>query len=354
MTPAQPNALMRLKLLQFVLPLCLSGALVACGDEVTSTAADPAVTREEPLNPWERLSPEEIYGATGSDNIRLTEVEIDVLQLPRGWDGMRIAAISDLQLGMWEDNEKVAAAAVQRALAQEPDLIVLLGDYLAVGRDTEALTRALSGLRGQRVLAVLGDRDVRNDSVEARVRRTMSELGIQLLVNDAAAFERNGDTAWIAGLAPDLDQRSIADQEFIVAVTGGPITPILLTHSPFGAARAPEGRRPVIIAGNAFCGRVEVPGTPRLSWYESEALPNAAVPGVERLYRIRNNTMFITCGVGYSFIPMRLGAPPEVAMITLRGMMAADQPAVDPEAAALDTILQRYDVTETPSPAGQN
>jgi len=345
---------MRPKLFQILLPLCLLAALAACGDEVTTTTAAPAAAREQSLNPWEQLSPEEIYGATASENIRLTEVEIDVLHLPSGWDGMRIAAISDLQLGLWEDNERVAAAAVQRALAQEPDLIVLLGDYLAVGGDSEALLRALSGLRGKRVLAVMGGRDVRNDSVEARVRRTMSELGIQLLVNDAAAFERNGDTAWIAGLAPDLNQRSIADQEFIVAITGGPITTILLTHSPFGAARAPEGRRPVILAGNAFCGRVEVPGTPRISWYESEALPNAAVPGVDRLYRIRNNTMFITCGIGYSFIPVRLGAPPEVAMITLRGMMAARPPAEDAEAAALDTILQRYDVTETPPQAGQN
>jgi hypothetical protein len=78
-------------------------------------------------------------------------------------------------------------------------------------------------------------------------------------------------------------------------------------------------------------------------------MPGISIPEVERLYRIRNNTMFITCGIGYSFIPIRLGAPPEVAIITLRGMMAATVEEVDPDAAAMDTILQRYEVTETPA-----
>jgi uncharacterized protein len=336
-----------------LLVLCLSWLPVACGGDAESASAPPPPgAAEASLNPWDRLGIEEIYGATATENVRLTEVEIDALELPAGWNGMRIAVISDFQIGLWDENERVAAAAIQRAVQARPDLVVLLGDFIAVGRDSEALARALGPLRGQRALAVLGDRDVRNDSVEAVVRRTLDAAGIRILSNDAVAFERNGDTAWIAGLAPDLDQRSIADQEFIVATAGGPVTPILLTHSPMYAARASSGRHAAVIAGNAFCGSVEVPGTPRLSWYENEALPGMSIPEVERLYRIRNNTLFITCGIGYSFIPIRLGAPPEVAMITLRGMMLAPAEEVDPEAAAMDTILQRYEVTETP-PIGQ-
>lgn len=323
--------------------------LSACGGDAESSAVEEQPTPlDESLEPWERIPPDSLYGATAVENVRLTQVEIDVLELPAGWDGLRVAVISDLQIGLWEENEQVAAAAAQRALAARPDFVVLVGDFLAAGGDTESLTRALQPLRNQRVLAVLGDRDVRSDSVEARVRRTLSELGIRLLVNEAVAIERNGDTAWVAGLAPDLASRSEADQEFLVATTGGPFTALLLTHSPLMAVRAPEGRRPAIIAGNAFCGRVEVPGTPRLSWYETQAFPDAAVPGAERLYRIRDNTMFITCGIGYTFVPVRLGAPPEVAIVTLRGMTLTSETPDDPEAAALDTILERYEVTETP------
>ncbi len=335
-----------MRLVRLCLALFPVVPLGACGDDVASAAVETRPMAEGTnLAPWERIPPDSLYGATAAENIRLTRVEIDVLDLPAGWDGMQIAVISDLQLGLWEENERVAQAAIQRAVASNADLIVLLGDFMAVGRDSEMLARALQPLQGRQVLAVLGDRDVRNDSVEARVRQTLSGLGVRLLVNDAVAFERNGDTAWIAGVAADLVTRSIADQEYIVATTGGPITPLLLAHNPLVAARAPEGRRPAIIAGNTFCGRVEVPGTPRLSWYETQAMPNAAIPEAPRLFRIRNNTMFITCGIGYSFIPIRLGAPPEVALVTLRGIgVAATEPEVDPGAAALDTILQQYEV----------
>jgi uncharacterized protein len=335
-----------IRLVRLFFALLVLAPLAACGDDAQSAAVEtqPAA-QEDALAPWERIPPDSLYGATAAENIRFTRVEIDVLDLPPGWDGMEIAVISDLQLGLWEENERVAAAAVQRAVSANADLIVLLGDFLAVGRDSEALARALQPLRGQRALAVLGDRDVRNDSVEARVRQTLEGAGVTLLVNSTAAFERNGDTAWIAGIAPDLVTRSIADQEFLVATTGGPITPLLLAHNPMVAARAPQGRRPAIIAGNTFCGRVEVPGTPRLSWYEEQAMPNLAIPEVERLYRIRNNTLFITCGIGYSFLPVRLGAPPEVALVTLRGIgVRTADPQPDPGAAALDTLMQQYGV----------
>lgn len=338
---------MRPSLRLLLLPLL--AAAPACGGDAAPASAreTPPIVQEVSLGPWEQIPPDSLYGATAVENVRLTQVEIDVLDLPRGWDGMRIAAISDLQLGLWEENERVAAAAVQRALAARPDLIVLLGDYVAVGSDMEGLRRVLAPLRGRSVFAVLGDRDVRSDSAEARVREALSGLGIRVLMNEAVGIERNGDTGWIAGIDPDFATRGIGEQEYILATTGGPVTPLLLVHSPLLAARTPEGRRPAILAGNAFCGRTEVPGTPRLAWYHTTALPGGAVPEVERLFRIRDNTLFITCGVGYSFIPVRLGYPPEVALVTLRGMgleqEAEAEAPVDSTRAAVDTLLRRYE-----------
>jgi uncharacterized protein len=341
---------MRSKLHDYILRALALILLTGCGGDADPPAVEARpVSQASSLEPWERLPADSIYGATAAENIRITRVEIDALDLPAGWNGMRIAAVSDLQLGLWEENERVAAAAVQTAVDARADLIVLLGDFIATGSDVEALARVLRPLQGQRAVAVLGDRDIRSDSAEARVRRALAQAGVRLLVNEAVPFERNGDTAWVAGLDPDLASRSIADQEFIVATTGGPVTPVLLTHSPLSAVRAPPGRRAAILAGNTFCGRVEVPGTPRLAWYETQAMPNVAVPGVERLYRVRNNTLFVTCGTGYSFIPVRMGAPPEVVLVTLRGMDEAPEIITEPGAASLDSILERYEVTDTPA-----
>ena len=46
-----------------------------------------------------------------------------------------------------------------------------------------------------------------------------------------------------------------------------------------------------------------------LSWLNSEILAHVQTPGVPRLYRIGKTTLFVTCGTGYSFVPVRFGTP---------------------------------------------
>lgn len=318
--------------------LCLLLATVSasgCGDDSEPAAAAEAATPEaaDGREPWERIPADSLYGATPVENLSLTEVVLDVADLPEGWEGMRIAAISDLQLGMWAGNEEVAAAAVKRAVAANPDLIVLLGDYIAEGLDTGALQRVLAPLRGRNALAVLGDRDVRSDSVEAAITRALEASAVQVLRNGSAQVTHNGSTAAIAGVHPDLVSDSWGDQEYVLATLGGGgPTPLLLMHHPPLLARAPEGKYAAALAGNIVCGPVEVPGTPRLSWLESEALPGAAVEGAERLFVAEGTVMYVTCGVGYSFIPTRFGGTPEVAIVTLRS--AAEAQEVQEEEAA--------------------
>lgn len=334
--------------------LALLSAAAACGGEAESAAP----TAETPAaavvaEPWTRIPPDSLYGATPAENLRLTPVELDVARLPTGWEGIRIAAISDLHLGLWEGNEQVAAAAVRRAMAANPDLIVLLGDYVDEEADTAALARVLGPLRGRQVLAVLGDRDVRSDSLEAAVRRTLRAAGIPLLVNEAVPVTRGGSTAQVGGIDPELGDESWGDQEWVLSTLGGGgETPLLLSHLPPLVSRAPDDRFAAALAGNTFCGKVEVPGSPRLGWLNTEALPGAVVEGAERLYRVAGATLFVTCGVGYGFVPTRLGFPPEVALVTLRGPGAPAAAEAVSDSAALDTLLRRYQGGDTTGAGG--
>jgi hypothetical protein len=115
------------------------------------------------------------------------------------------------------------------------------------------------------------------------------------------------------------------------------------------ASRAPNSRFPGTLAGGTFCGRVEVPGTPRLSWVTETALPSAAVRGVPRLFRSGRNVMFVTCGVGYGFVPIRFGAPPEVALVTLHvsGLARPAETVAVADSVNIDTLLQRYQGQDT-------
>jgi predicted MPP superfamily phosphohydrolase len=331
-----------------LLPILSCLLLAACGEDAES-AGGPVARRADAraADPWERIPPDSLYGATAVENLRTVPVEIDAVNIPAGWDGMRIAAVSDLNLGNWPDNEEVAAAAIRRAVESNADLIVLLGDYVAGARDTAALARVLAPLRGRQALAVLGDRDIGSDSLEAVITRTLGGAGVRVLKNDAVPITREGGTAFVAGVDPDITDLGFGDREYILATLGGgAATPILLAHNPLLAAAAPEDRFAAILAGNTFCGSVEVPGTPRLSWLRGEGLPGAAVPGVDRLFRLDGNTMFVTCGVGYTFLPARLGSPPEVALVTLRSV-APEEPVAAPDPGVPDSLLQRFQRQDT-------
>jgi predicted MPP superfamily phosphohydrolase len=304
-----------------LLPILL---LAACGRD-RDVAAAPSARDSASLSE----DPRYVYGATAEQNIRVVPVDLDVRDLPGGWSGMRIAAISDFQLGLWPDNQAVAEAAVRRAIEARPDVVVLLGDYVARGGNYGALDQVLAPLRGRTVLAVLGDHDEIDrpegeDTLRLRVTQALERNGVTVLRNSRAMFVRNGDTAYIAGLEPFLARRPDWQKADVLGgMPGGEQTPLLLTHMPVTAVSLPTDRFPALIAGHSFCGTVEVPETPRLAWFNTQILTGTPNPNQTRIYRLRGTTVFITCGVGYSFVPVRYGSPPEVALITLRGFGVA-------------------------------
>lgn len=318
-----------------------------CGAEAESASDSEGPAFGQALNPWDTIPADSLYGATPVENVRVTPVVLDVLGLPSGWEGTRIAAISDLQLDLWSGNPEVAAAAIRAAVASRPDVVVLLGDYLGDGTDVGRLRQLLLPLRDLPVYAVLGDRDVRSDSLAARIAGALSAGGVRVLRNQIAVLQRGGDTASIAGIDAELAGEPVAEQQWVLSQLGlGTPIGFLISHNPVLAARADNDRVPAAIAGGVFCGSVEIPGTPRLSWLNSEAIPAAVVDGAERLYRIGPMVMFVTCGTGYGFVPVRFGERPEVALITLRRVGATTEE--DGEAGdtlGTDSLLQQYEAS---------
>lgn len=311
-------------------------------------------------------NPADVYGVSAARNVVVTPVEIEVPDLPPGWSGMKIAALSDFQLGLWPDNEKVALAATQAAAGTGADLFVLLGDYVARGDDYAAIDRVLAPLKGRRVMAVLGTADETEDtqgnpdSLRIKTVEALERSGVKVLRDIVTPFSRGGDTAWIAGLQPYLARRpDWKKAEVFNNIPDGPNTMVVLAHMPVTAVTVPTGKFPVILSGHTFCGQVEVPGTPRLAWFNTQVLPGTANPGKTRIWRVRGSTLFATCGLGYSYVPVRYGHAPEVALITLRAVGPA-RPTANPDSAKaaqqanVDSLIQVFQQRDTSARAPED
>jgi predicted MPP superfamily phosphohydrolase len=348
-------------------PLALSAALLctltvaACSEGAKADRLPLVASAAGAVEPWDTLAPDSIYGASPADNLHVLPVELDLVGIPGSWEGMRIAAISDLDIGLWHDNAQVATAAIERAVAARPDLIVLLGDFVTEESQIPALAAALAPLRGHPTLAILGDRDAATDSLAVAVTGALRGAGVRVLSNGSVPWVFHGDTAVISGVDPELITQPEADRDWILSQLGGGARQgLLLTHQPQIAAFAPEGRFPGVLAGNTFCGRVEVPGSPRLSWLTGTALPGAAVKGMPRFFRFGTSVMFVTCGTGYGFVPVRFSAPPEVALVTLHAVLspsaaaAASAAAARADSVSMDTLLKRYQGGDTTAAAADS
>lgn len=248
---------------------------------------------------------------------RLT-VRRETLSVPR-WPeehkGLRVAVITDLHVGSPHAGPEKLRRVVERANAESPDLVVLLGDYVIQdvlgGRfvEPELVAAELGRLRATHgVFAVLGNHDWWLDG--ARVAAALEGAGLVVLENRAARVERGGRAFWVAGVA-DLWTRT-PDIAGSLAQVGGADEPvIILTHNPDIFPDVPE-RVSLTLAGHTHGGQVNFPfvGRPVVpSRFGQRYAMGHVVEGGRHLY--------VSGGVGTSIIPVRFRVPPEVVILTL-------------------------------------
>jgi predicted MPP superfamily phosphohydrolase len=168
--------------------------------------------------------------------------------------GLRVVHLTDLHLDgshEWED-EILAAVA-----AEEPDLVVLTGDYVNRRREIPRLRRflhRLTGLAGgQRVFAVTGNFE-RDGGLDA----TFAEAGVPLLDGVLVTVTRGGAALQLAGIgdASPANEAALAD----LAAQVEPSVPALLLHHTPDLAESPGIEAfDLVLAGHTHGGQVRLP-----------------------------------------------------------------------------------------------
>ncbi len=245
--------------------------------------------------------------------VELVEVEVPLERLPSELDGFSILHLSDFHLGTLSLNARTLRRAVAWAEETEADLVALTGDLLSRRRGERHLRWGLARLRARYgVFAIRGNHDIdvtRDPFSEPTTLDALAEYGAVLLDDSSALVEARGRTVQIVGCHPrDWEWRRperLADPEADLR--------ILLFHFPDVVAKLPAGAFDLILAGHLHGGQICLP-----SPWGRLRLEHLRAGYWEGLHRTAAGMVYVSRGLGTSFVPFRLLARPEATKLVLR------------------------------------
>jgi len=239
---------------------------------------------------------------------------IQIDNWPKELSDLRIAMIADIHTGGPFINDKKLRQIVEITNQLNPDLIILLGDYMSPNswhshrvepEETAAALRDLHAPLG--VYSVLGNHDWWYNG--GKVRRALEQNRIPVLEDEVAEIKWRNTSFWLVGLA-DLWTRPQHIGDTIAKVPRGATT-IALTHNPDIFPNIPESVS-LVLAAHTHGGQVKIPliGTPIVPSDFGEKYTAGHVFE-------NHHHLFVTTGIGTSIFPVRFRVPPEIVLLTV-------------------------------------
>jgi predicted MPP superfamily phosphohydrolase len=252
------------------------------------------------------------YGMTQARRPVLRRVTVPLDRLDPAFDGYRIALLTDVHLGPI-NGRAFLADVVSRVNRAGVDLVAVAGD-LVDGSVAElgAAAGPLADLTpGDGTYFVTGNHEYFSGAEEWT--RYLGTLGVRVLRNERAEIRR-GDAAFdvagvddvtaaasgLPGHRTDLP-RALAGRDPDRAV-------VLLAHQPVVVREAADHGVDLQLSGHTHGGQLA----------PFNLLVRLQQPVVAGLVRVRRTWLYVSRGVGFWGPPVRVGAPPEITILTLR------------------------------------
>ena len=238
------------------------------------------------------------------------EVDLALESFPASLDGLRVVHLSDIHVGNTFDREDMQAL-VNETNALKPDIIVITGDI--VDGDVRDIGSWMEPVREFKaphgVYFVTGNHDHMSG---ARAWCALLEsFGVVVLDNAHRDVTIGGTTIAVAGAIDARGARRERDWQSSpeTALAGIPSDrfKLLLVHQPTSIERSLESGADLVLAGHTHGGQ----------FWPLCYLIDAMYVYARGLYRVGRKAVYVSCGTGYWGPPVRIGVPPEIAVITL-------------------------------------
>ena len=281
-----------------------------------------------------------LYGFFIERNVfRTKEVEICFSNLPKGFDGYRIVQLSDIHSRSFRGRPGILQKAVNKVNALDADLVAFTGDIITMSPDELDVTGPiLCGLRAKDgIVSVLGNHDYgvyarpgggqvkaldcsrevaakqKAPGCSREVAARQKILGWDILLDENRIIRRGTDSIAVVGVenttpSPHFDSKGNLAKASIG--TEG-LFRILLSHDPMHWEAEVKGAGyPLMLSGHTHAAQFSFFGWSPSGWMFRQY--RGLYDGGDDEY------LYVNVGLGETIVPVRVGARPEIAVITLR------------------------------------
>ena len=219
-----------------------------------------------------------------------------------GFSG-KIALIADIHAGIYK-NEKFIKRVVAKINQQQPEVILIAGDFLYACDDVNKYFSSLTMLKAP-VYAVLGNHDFYSPNCpRVELIEALTQQGVKILDNSAMTlpnFTLLGLSDYMFGRDGTAMLNNYTQSDNL----------IVMTHNPDTILNYPNKTADLTVCGHTHGGQVRIP------WIYKHVIPTQG-DFDQGLTQEKNTQLFITSGLGEYGLPLRFLNPPAIDTLELK------------------------------------
>ena len=265
-----------------------------------------------------------LYGSLIERNtFRVKKIELAYENLPEGFRDYRIVHISDIHARSFSKREKILQRAVDKINALDPDMIAFTGDLITMTPDElNHISAPLSSLKAKDgVFSVLGNHDycMYSDMSQTEKQKCLEdliikerEMGWDLILNEHRIIRKGKDSIAVIGVENTSPSRHFPSRGDLNKASEGTegMFRLLLSHDPMHWEAEIIGKDyPLTLSGHTHAMQVSI-----LGWSPSSLI----FKHHRGLYTEGIQNIYVNKGLGETIFPARIGAIPEITLITLK------------------------------------
>lgn len=268
------------------------------------------------------LVPLIIWTIWGNTALQLNTYIIKDEEIPSGFDGYRIAQVSDLHNAEFSKNNEKLIAMINDA---EPDIIAITGDLIDSRRtDVDiAVEFVKEAVKIAPCYFVTGNHEARVGEYNT-LKESMQDMGVEVLECENTLLERGNDTISLLGIDdPGIKtdysvcgHSTTVDNDLTNLSPDNDEYTILLSHRPEEFEVYVKHNVDLVLCGHTHGGQFRLPLIGGVFAPDQGFLPKYDAG----IFSENDTDMIVSTGLGNSIFPFRFNNRPEVVLVELKAL----------------------------------